>query len=116
MPKMHGIATVRADGDLFGSSEASLDVGGFTRTTKFIRGAAAGYNEAPAPSVVEMKLEYEADTDLVSLSNITDAVIDFASDTGDEYVIPMAWVMEPAKLDNDGTVPLKFEGKPAIKK
>jgi len=116
MPKYHGIALVSIDGDIMQSNEASLDPGGYKRETIFANGVAVGFKDEPVASVCEMKMPYKAGMDLTELSNLTDAVVNFVSDTGDEYVIPLAWVVEPAKLDNDGTVPLKLEGQPAIKK
>ena len=98
------------------SNEASLDPGGYKRETVHANGKPRGYKEESAPSVCEMKLPYSAGMDITELSALTDKVINFVSDTGDEYVVPLSWVTEPAKLDNDGTVALKFEGQAAEKK
>lgn len=113
--KVTGRVFVKINGSLQRSKAgASLDVGGFTRTSVMTH-EVLGYTEEPKPSRCEFTLAHVADTDLIALRDLVDAEIEFECDTGVKYVVPKAWCVEPPKLTGgQGDVSVVLEGTPAF--
>ncbi|WP_299733988.1 phage tail tube protein [uncultured Endozoicomonas sp.] len=112
MSKITGKAVIRVDGQELRSLDgATLNVGGVTREAKQGSSKIWGYTEKPTAPEMSCKVAHTADTDLIALGNITNATIDFETDTGDRYIIVDGWVVDPPSLDSSsGDVDLKFSG------
>jgi hypothetical protein len=115
--KITGRVFIKIDGKIQRSKEgAKINLGGVERTS--ISGTEVyGYAEKPKPSSCEFTLIHAADTDLPALNALTDATIEFETDTGKRYAILGAWLTEPPELTaGGGEVSMKFEGPPAVEK
>ncbi|GAA4651680.1 hypothetical protein GCM10023116_39640 [Kistimonas scapharcae] len=107
-----GKAVIRVDGQELRSLDgASLNVGGMSREAKTGSNRIWGHTEKITAPELSLKVAHTRDTDLIALGKITDATVDFETDTGDRYIIVEAWVSEPPSLSADsGEVDLKFSG------
>lgn len=115
MSKITGRVFVKLNGALQRSKPgAVLDPGGFARTA-VIGHEVYGYSEEPRQSRVEFTLAHSRETDILALRDLTDALVEFETDTGRKYVIGGAWVAEPPRLTGgQGDVTVVLEGPPAI--
>lgn len=117
MPKFLGRAVITVSGvELLSRPGASIDVGGPKRTPITLDNGATGFSEEPMPSVVECEVVMDKETSLVAMRDWDDVTIGFACDTGQRYVIPNAFSLNPPKATakDGGAIPMIFNGPPAI--
>lgn len=115
MPKITGIVKVYVDGALLRSKEgAKLVVGGKERTPQ-VGYKVYGHSEKVVPGSVEFVVAHTADTDLIEMSNYTDATLKFETDTGKSFLITDAFTSKPAELTGgEGDVAMEMMGNPAV--
>lgn len=116
MAQVTGIVLVKIDGQLMRSKEgAKLNIGGKERTAQTGH-SVYGYSEKVVPATVEFTMAHVAGDDLRALSDTVDATLEFATDTGDTYMVRNAFCTNPAELTGgEGDTTLNFAGDPAEK-
>lgn len=116
MAKVIGIVRVTLDGVDYGTKQgATLELGGFTKTSSFASGRRTGSSQEPAASKLAATFEGLPDTDIEAIRNFAGQV-DYLSDNGIHYSCPNAETMENAKIsDNGGGIEVSIEGDPAVK-
>ncbi len=57
-----------------------------------------GFQETPEAPTLTTTVRHTADTDIVSLSRITNATVLFETDTGDGYLLRRAFVTDTVEL------------------
>lgn len=109
---------VRLDGNSLRSKEkASLDLGGFERSSQYADHGYAGFSKKPVCAKVSATLIHTSQTDLIALANAEFVSIEFATDTGVSYLIANAHITKPPVLSGDGDgVSVEFEGEPAVQR
>lgn len=115
MAQITGIVFIKIDGALQQSKEGSgkLILGGKERTP-VVGHKVYGYSEKVIPSTVEFTLAHTAGYDLQGVQDKVDSTIEFATDTGDTYLVRNAFATKPAELsEGEGEVALEFMGDPA---
>jgi hypothetical protein len=114
MAQVTGTVYIRVNGKMLRSEEgASLNPGGFSREAKMANATLTGYQAKPMPAEMECKIHHTSDTDIIEMSNYTDATLKFETDTGKSYLVTNAFTADPAELE-DGLVSLKMIGDAAI--
>jgi hypothetical protein len=118
MAKMFGRAKVTVNGqEMLVENDSSLDTGGVKRNT--VKGDRVyGFAEETAEAMVEMHTYIDANTDIDALNAMSDVTVLFQLDTGQNYVLPHAWLAEPVKptaANNGGKATLKFAAASAEK-
>ena len=99
MTQITGKATVKVDGtELLTDLESTLNVGGVSR--EFILGPRGpqGHRETPEAPSLTTTVRHTDDTDLISLSRITNATVIFTTDTDDAYVLRRAAVTDTVEM------------------
>lgn len=115
MAKVFGRASIKVDGKLLDSMKgATLDMGGTKRTAKVTSKRVAGFTEETMQSKVECAIPLTAGVSLSDLQKVSDATINFETDSGQRYTVAHAFLTDPPTTgDSDGEVKLVFEGEPA---
>ena len=116
MGKRLGKAIIKIDGQSLETMPgASLDIGGVTRTTLVGDHKVQGQFETPKQSRLECEISVGTQTRLSQMRGWEDVTISMECDTGQQYVVQGAWLLDPAvlKTNEGGRVPLVFEGPPA---
>jgi len=110
MPQITGKATIRVDGQVLRTlDDATINPGGQNRTAKKGGGKIHGYSEEDVEPSMECKIAHTKDLSLKWLSGLTNATIDFETDTGMQFLLRQAWTSEPAVLNaKEGEVDLKM--------
>ena len=110
MGQLTGKATIRWDGNVLATENgATLNVGGINRVGER-HGNRAYYKEDEVNPSLECNVLHDKDTDIIALSGITGATIEFETDTGQTYILRQAFTTEPVALDSStGKAPLKME-------
>lgn len=116
MAQLFGRARVTVDGQqLLVDNDAKLNLGGVNRNT--VKGTAVyGYAEETMEATVECSVFVDGTTDLDALNATSDATIQFACDTGQQYVLAHAWLTKPveaASAKDGGKVKLSFAASSA---
>jgi hypothetical protein len=113
-----GTIVVRMDGKSLRSKEkATLDVGGFERTSQYADHGYAGFSKKPQCAKVSATLVHTASTDVLEIADAEFVSIEFATDTGISYLIANAHCTKPPVLTGDGDgLQVEFEGEPAIQR
>ncbi len=111
--KLFGEATVKVGGIVVATFPgATLDTGGTARDTQTGSTRVLGWTEKIMPS----KLEFDAAFgvgDSVETLDIAGSVVEFQTDTGQNYVIPNAWRTTTPNLAEGGKNKVTIEGEPA---
>lgn len=115
---MFGKAKVMADGqELLVNDKSKLTLAGFKNHT--VKGPRVyGFAQEAMEAQVDMTIFVDANTDLDAINNMTDVTILFQCDSGQNYVLPHAWLCDPVAAESattGGTVPLKFAAKTSEK-
>lgn len=116
MSKKLGKAIIKVDGAVLQTMPgATLDIGGSERTTLVGQNAVQGFFETPKQSRCECEITVGTDTRLASMRGWDNVTISFECDTGQQYVVQGAWLVNtPAlKAAEGGRVALQLEGPPA---
>lgn len=116
MAKKLGKAIIKVDGQALETMPgASLDIGGDERTTLTGQNEVQGFFETPKPSRVECEVTVGKETRLAEMRNWDNVTISFECDTGQQYVVQGAWLLNTPsmKASEGGRVSLEFEGPPA---
>jgi hypothetical protein len=111
-----GRATLKMDGAAVETEKgASLALGGETRTTRKSSNRVVGYSAEPVEARVECKVLLQDGVTLETFRQATAVTLSFETDTGQQYVVANAWLVEPPKVTDGegGGVDLIFEGPPA---
>jgi hypothetical protein len=110
--KITGNVKIREGGEeLLTDGKGTLNPGGFERETKLNGRRAVGYTENPVAPTLSVVVHHTADTDIVRLSNLTDATIILDTDTGQTWMLRGAFTTSPTPLDvGAGTVQLEMSG------
>lgn len=111
MAKMFGKATVSVNGQQLLVAESSkLNLGGVKRAT--VKGNGVyGYAEETMEATVECEVYVDSTLNLDLLNNMADGTVQFSCDTGQVYVLPHAWMVDPVEAsaaNNGGKVKVKF--------
>lgn len=115
MAKATGIVTIELDGETLESETgATLNVGGVNREALITETGNIFAMETRVPATIECSVLHLTGTDLTTLANIVDGVLNFKCDTGQVYTITNAFLTEPPSLSG-GKVPLKWTGRAAVK-
>lgn len=115
MDKIHGLATIKRNGtNIIANVDAKLKIGGRLNEVKMI-GQKSFRSEKVVPSELEIKIPHTANTDLVKEQAMSDVEIQFQSDTGSIYVIPVAAQTGEIDSGEEGLVTLTYMGDPAVK-
>lgn len=115
MGQLLGRATIRVDGRVIETAKgASLDLGG-TKRNPIVYGRKVGYAEETMNAMIEGETSLEEGMTLEDLRNIAGAVVTFACDTGQSYVVRDAFITDTINLkDGDGgNIAIKIAGMPA---
>lgn len=111
--KLFGRATVKLAGVTLGNFPgATLDMGGIKRTTQNGANATLGYTEEIMNSKIELDAQFGAG-DSVADYDQAGIMVEFSTDTGQNFVISNAWRTDTMTLAEGGKVKLVFEGSPA---
>lgn len=106
--KITGKGVLTVDGTRFAiENGATLNPGGVNRAAER-HGGETYYKEEEVPPTLEGNVLHTADTDIIALSNITDATVMFEADTGQKFLLRGAFTTEPVPLDSSS-------GKSALK-
>ncbi len=110
MGQITGKATVRKNGAVLAAENgATLTAGGINREGER-HGGIAYYKEDEVNPSVEISILHDKDADIIALSNIVDATVEFECDTGQTYILRGAFTTEPVSLDSGtGKATLKME-------
>lgn len=110
MGMITGKATIRWDGNVLATENgATLNPGGVNRTGER-HGGKSYYKEDEVNPSLECNVIHDKDTDIIALSGITGATIEFETDTGLTYILRQAFTTEPVVVDTGtGKAPLKME-------
>lgn len=111
---MFGKAKVMADGnELLVDDKSELTLAGFTNHT--VKGPRVyGFAQEAQEGKVQMTVYVDANTDFDLINGMTDVTILFQCDSGQAYVLPHAWLVNPVKAKaatNGGTLTLEFASK-----
>jgi len=90
---------------------AKLNPGGVTRTPVVVDGGFVGHTETPTHAEIECEIVMSADVDIIELNAATDMTIMFQADSGENYVVRNAAVMEPLKHEAQKTAGKFFGAK-----
>ncbi len=105
------MAIVKVNGRVFHSKNgATFEAGGDKKTTQTSDVGVAGYSREKVPSKVECSILLTS-TYRKSDFEFDDAMVEFICDSGQTYVIPSAWSLEPFNVGPE--VKLTIEGQPA---
>lgn len=115
---LFGKAKVTVDGqEVLVSERSKLTLAGVHRHT--VKGPRVyGFAEEAAEAMVETTYYIDANTDLDAVNSWDDVTVLFQADTGQAYVLPHAWVVDPPSPESaaqGGTSPLKFAAKTSEK-
>jgi hypothetical protein len=116
MGKKLGKAIIKIDGQVLESMPgASLDIGGSERTTLVGQNEVQGFFETPKQSRLECEISVGTETRLDAMRGWDNVTASFECDTGQQYVIQGAWLLNTLALKaaEGGRVELQFEGPPA---
>jgi len=110
MGKLTGKATIRTDGNVLATENgATLNVGGIQRQGER-HGGRSYYKEEEANPSMECMVLHGKDTDIIALSDITGATVEFETDTGQTFILRGAFTTESMALDTGtGKSALKME-------
>ena len=106
-----GRAKIRVDGTLLETMPgATLDIGGIRRKTVVGAIKVIGYQEEPAPAVLDCRIAHQKKVSVTALGALNDTTITFETDTGKLYMLRHAFSTDTPKVDSgSGEVTLKFE-------
>jgi hypothetical protein len=111
--KLFGRATIKVGGIVVANFPgATLDTGGIGRDTQVGSNTVLGFTEKLAQS----KLEFDAAFgvgDSIETLDIAGSIVEFQTDTGQNYVIPNAWRTTTPNLAEGGKNKVTIEGEPA---
>lgn len=88
---------------------AKLMLGGAEREAVVGDDSIHGYTEKLTVPGIECTISHMADTELKALADLTDASVQFETDTGPIYVLRNAWLAKPIEMTK-GEVSLSFNG------
>ncbi|WP_328184626.1 phage tail tube protein [Marinobacter sp. OP 3.4] len=110
--KITGNVTVREGGEeLLTDGKGTLNPGGFEREAKMNGRRTVGFSENPVAPTLSIVIHHTQDTDIVRLSNLTDATILLETDSGQTWMLRGAFCASPTPLDmGAGTVQLEMSG------
>lgn len=98
--KLTGNATIRVDGEeLLTDGKGTFNPGGMERDPKVGANQVNGYTEQYVAPELTVVVHHGEDTDIVRLSNITNATVIFRADTGQTYMLSKAFTKSPVPLD-----------------
>ena len=108
---MFGKAKVMADGqELLVNDKSKLTLAGFKNHT--VKGPRVyGFAQEAQEAMVDTTVFVDANTDFDLLASMTDVTILFQCDSGQNYVLPHAWIVDPPAPESaaqGGSTPLKF--------
>lgn len=116
MSKIHGMATIKIDGQhIETKDDATLTVGGPKNTSRTI-GRNTHYVQTHIGSKLECTIAFDASKSLTELQGMAGVQIQFHSDTGLTYIIRNAAQTGEISIsggDSGGEVALVFEGEAA---
>lgn len=109
--KLFGKATVQVDGrELIKKQDARFNPGGVNRNT--VKGNEVyGFAEEAVEATIDINAFIDPTTDLETILAGDDVTILFTADSGQQYVMPHAWLVNPPEVSegNDGgSMPLKY--------
>ena len=116
MGKKLGKAIIKIDGAALETMPgATLDIGGDERTTLVGDSSVQGFFETPKQSRLECEISVGTETRLAAMRGWANVTISMECDTGQQYVVQGAWLLNTAvlKTNEGGRVPMQFEGPPA---
>ena len=110
--RLSGKAVIRVDGREYLSQHgAKFTPGGETRTTQKGGGRIHGFSAEDQEPMVECTFSHNDSVSLKALGDIEDATILFSCDSGVQYIISNAWLVDPAELDTSNAgASVKFAG------
>lgn len=111
-----GRMTIKVNGDVLatGESGASMKIGGPMREDGMTDQDEYFFKERSEPSEFVAKLIHVATTDLEALRTLTDGVVSFETDTGQQWAASGVCTKEIGVLEG-GEVPITFGGPPAVR-
>ncbi len=114
MGQVTGVVKIFVNGALLRSKPgAKLKVGGKKR--EMVSGHSVyGHSEEFMPSELDCTLAHMGDTDAIELSEMTDQVVRFETDSGQTYLLDGMVTTEPCELSSGGDLSLKMAGQPAV--
>lgn len=89
---------------------AKLMLGGAEREAVVGDDSIHGFTEKLAVPGIECTISHLADTELKALADLTDASVQFETDSGPIYVLRNAWLAKPLEMSK-GEVQLVFNGQ-----
>lgn len=112
---VHDIAIVKLNGIDYRTKEgATLETGGFSRTSQYASGVRTGSSRKPMASRCTVTFEHMSDTDVDAIKNFA-GDIDYITSTGQIYRAPNSQIMEPPRIQDQGNgIECVFEGEEAV--
>lgn len=109
---LHGRAIIKINGKIVKSMPgATIDVGGYARTTQTGDNGVHGFTREYKPAKIECQCAFGAQ-DRIADFDFDEATIEFICDSGQTYVVTDGWTTETPQLGKEG-IKLTIEGPPA---
>ncbi len=117
MASVFGVVIVKFNGIDYRTKPGwELDLGGENLTSQYASGRRSGTAAEPMASKASGAVEIMSDTDLETLRNFRDGLVEYVTDVGIVYSAPKSSVMAPPKLQDGGRgAQIEIEGDPATR-
>jgi len=115
MDGLHGIATIKRNGtNIIADVDAKLKVGGETNEVKMV-GRKAHKSTRILASELELRIPHTSNVNLLTEQALSGVEIQFQSDNGAVYIIADAAQTGELDTGDEGLVTLTYMGDPATK-
>lgn len=117
MSDVFSISIVRFNGIDYRTKPGwEFDLGGLSRTSQFASGKRSGTSQEPVASRASGAIEIMSDTDLETLRNFKNGLVEYVTDVGIVYSAPNSSIMTPPKLQDGGRgAQIEIEGDEATR-
>ncbi|EGF92421.1 phage tail tube family protein [Asticcacaulis biprosthecium C19] len=112
MAKLTGKAKITIDGDFIDTFKGVKFNSGGVKRTPVTSAHSVGFTEELTPATLEIE-KTQVRGDSIKDLDISDATIQIEWDTGQVYVMPHAFRLDPADLGDDGKSKYVFNSEPA---
>ena len=113
MDKIHGIATIKRNGtNLITEVDAKLKIGGEINSVRMV-GRKSFDSSSFVSSELEVRIPHTGDVDLIKEQASRNVEIQFQSDNGQTYTIATATQTGELDTGDEGLVTLTYMGDPA---
>jgi hypothetical protein len=103
MSDVFSISIVRFNGIDYRTKPGwEFDLGGVNRTSQYASGKRSGTSQEPMASRASGAVEIMSDTDLETLRNFKDGLVEYVTDVGKVYSAPNSSLTTPPKLQDGG--------------